>query len=147
MRLEPLYRVRFTYPEGWGITLKGELGSEEQHLYFAEGHVEGRISGRFRASNFPRRRMDKTFTPHFHGIIQTDDGATILFEYHGYGRAYPAGRRQWVVAATHLCDDARYSWLNDGIGVGTGEVRWQEHAHSPDLVLDVTELIWEPIAE
>jgi hypothetical protein len=147
MRLESLYRLRFTYPEGWEITLTGELGSEEQHLYFAEGHVEGRISGRFRGSNFPRRRTDKTFIPNFHGIIQTDDGATILLEYHGYSRAYPAGRRQWVVAATHLCDDARYSWLNDGISVGTGEVRWQEHADSPELVLDVAELIWEPIAE
>src|SRR5579864_58516 len=78
MRLEPLYRVRFIYPEDWEITLTGELGSEEQHLFFAEGHTEGRISGRFRASNFPRRRTDKTFTPNFHGVIQTDDGATIL---------------------------------------------------------------------
>jgi hypothetical protein len=147
VRLEPLYRVRFTYPEGWDITLQGESGSEEQHFYFAEGHVEGRISGRFRASNAPRRRTDKTFTPHFHGIIQTDDSATILFEYHGYGRAYPAGRRQWVVTATHLSDDTRYSRLNDGICVGTGEVRWRADAEAPDLVLDVAELIWEPIAE
>jgi len=147
MRLEPLYRVRFRYPEGWDITITGELGSEEQHLYFAEGHVEGRINGRFRGSNFPRRRTDKTFIPDFHGVIQTDDGATILFEYHGYGRAYPAGRRQIVVSATHLCADARYSWLNDGIGVGTGEVRSREHADSPDLVLDIAEVIWEPIAE
>ena len=147
MRLEPLYRARFTYPEGWEMTLKGELGSEEQHLYFAEGRVEGRISGRFRASNFPRRRTDKTFTPHFHGVIRTDDGADILFEYSGYGLAYPVGRRQWVVAATHLSDDGRYSWLNDGICVGTGEVRRSAHAESPDLVLDVAELIWEPIAE
>ena len=147
MRLEPLYRARFIYPEGWEITLTGELGREEQHLYYAEGRVEGRISGRFRASNFPRRRTDKTFTPHFHGVIQTDDGAAILFEYRGYGRAYPAGRRQWMVAAFHVSDDPRYAWLNDGICVGTGEVRARPDADSPDLVLDMAELIWEPIAE
>jgi hypothetical protein len=52
-----------------------------------------------------------------------------------------------VVAATHLSDDARYSWLNDGICVGAGEVRRQANADAPDLVLDVGELIWEPMAE
>jgi len=117
MRLEPLYRVRFIYPEGWGINITGEQGSEGQLLYFAEGHVEGRISDRFCASNFPRRRTDNTFMPNFHGVIQTDDDATILFEYHGYGRAYPANRRQWVVAAIHLSEDPRYRWLNDVIRV------------------------------
>ena len=52
MRLEPLYRVRFTYPEGWQINLEGGW---EQHFYLAEGLCEGSISGRFRGANFPRR--------------------------------------------------------------------------------------------
>jgi uncharacterized protein DUF3237 len=158
MRLEPIYRVRFIYPEGWAINITGEQGSESQHFYFAEGRIEGRIIGRFRASNFPRRRTDNAFTPNFHGIIQTDDDATILFEYHGYGRAYPLNRRQWVIAATHLSEDPRYLWLNDVICVGTGEVRaWSDaevggggaKPRNPiaDLVLDVAELIWEPISE
>jgi hypothetical protein len=158
MRLESLYRVRFIYPEGWAINITGAQGSEGQHLYFAEGSVQGRINGRFRASNFPRRRTDNTFTPNFHGVIQTDDDAAILFEYHGYGRAYPANRRQWVVAAIHLSEDPRYQWLNDVICVGTGEVRARMDAEvggggarprNPiaDLFLEVAELIWEPIAE
>ena len=63
MRLEPLYRVSFIYPEGWAVNIIGEQGSEGQHLYFAEGYVEGRISGRFRASNFPPRRTDNKFMP------------------------------------------------------------------------------------
>jgi hypothetical protein len=71
MRLESLYRVRFTYQEGWDVTIAGELGKAEQHFYFAEGRVEGRITGRFHASNFPRRRTDKTFVPAFQGIILT----------------------------------------------------------------------------
>ena len=53
LRLEPLYRVRFTYPEGWVVGLEGGW---EQHLYLAEGRCEGSISGRFRGANFPQRR-------------------------------------------------------------------------------------------
>ena len=53
MRLEHLYRVRFTYPEGWSVGLEGGW---EQHLYLAEGRCEGALSGRFRGANFPLRR-------------------------------------------------------------------------------------------
>jgi hypothetical protein len=147
MRLEPLYRVRFTYPDEWEVALTGELGTESQHFFLAEGRCEGRITGRFRAANAPRRRTDFTYMPNFHGVIETEDGATILFEYHGYGRAYPVGRRQWLVAATHLSDASAYTWLNDGICVGTGEVRAQPDGSLTQLVLDVSEVIWEPIAE
>jgi hypothetical protein len=38
MRLEPLYRIRFTYPEQWGVELGGEW---EQHFALAEGRCEG----------------------------------------------------------------------------------------------------------
>ena len=147
MRLEPLYRVRFTYPDGWEVILTGENGTESQDFYLAEGRCEGRITGRFRAANAPRRRTDKTYVPDFHGVIETDDGGTIYLEYRGYGRAYPVGRRQWVVAATHLSDAAAYQWLNDAISVGTGEVRAQPDGGPAQLVLDVAELIWETIPE
>ena len=53
MRLEPLYRVRFSYPEGWDVELEGGW---EQHLYLAEGRCEGFLSGRFRGANYPQRR-------------------------------------------------------------------------------------------
>lgn len=153
MRLEPLYRLRFVYTNGWETHLTGKLGTEEQHFYFAEGRCEGRIAGRFRAANAPRRRTDATFTPLFHGVIETDDGATIYIEFRGYGRAYPEGRRQWLVAGVHLSDAEQYAWLNDAIVVGTGEVRrsgqndTSDPNASPDLVLDVAEVVWEPPAE
>jgi Protein of unknown function (DUF3237) len=88
MKLEPLYRLHFTYPEGWAVGLGGGW---EQHLYVAEGRCDGSISGRFRGADFPRRREDGTFRPDFRAVIETDDGATIMFEWHGYGRAYPVG--------------------------------------------------------
>ncbi len=53
MRIQQLYRIRFSYPDGWKVDLEGGW---EQHLYLAEGRCEGEISGRFRGVNFPQRR-------------------------------------------------------------------------------------------
>ena len=50
MRLEPLYRMEFTYPHGWSVAL-GDDGTESQHLYLAEGHCEGDVSGSLRGVN------------------------------------------------------------------------------------------------
>lgn len=146
MRLEPLYRIRFTYPEGWETKLEEGW---EQHFYLAEGRCEGTIQGRFRGANFPRRRgTDGPFRPDFRAAIETDDGATIMFELHGYGRAYPPGRRQIVGSVFHLSDHERYRRLNDVVCVCVGEVRRPADPaqREPDLVIDIAELVWEPIA-
>lgn len=143
MRLEPLYRIRFGYPEGWTTSLGGEW---EQHFYSAEGRCEGKIGGRFHGANYPLRRSDGTFQPDFRAVIETDDGATIMLEWHGYGRAYPVGRRQIVGAVFHSSDDADYKRLNDVVCVCAGEVR-ASGREPPELVVDVAELIWEEVAE
>jgi hypothetical protein len=146
MRLEPLYRMSFTYPAGWEVGLEGGW---QQHFYLADGSCEGGVSGRFRGANFPLRRTDEgPFRPDMHGVIETDDDATVMFECHGYGRAYPAGQRQIVGSVLHLSDHPRYRWLNDAVCVRAGEVRASTDPGrpGPHLVLDVAELIWEPIA-
>ena len=147
MRLEHLYRIRFTYPESWAVGLEGGW---EQHFFLAEGRCEGSIAGRFRGANFPQRRTEAgPFLPDFRAAIDTDDGATILFESRGYGRAYPPGRRQIVGSVLHLSDADPYRRLNDVVCVCVGEVRAPTESTQPssDLVLDVAELIWEPIAD
>ena len=145
MRLQPLYRLRFSYPEGWAVDLEGGW---QQHLYLAEGRCEGSITGRFRGANFPQRRTDDgPFVPDLRAAIETDDGATIMVELHGYGRAHPAGRRQIVGSVHHLSDDERYRRLNDVVCACAGEVRRSPDQQSPDLVIDVAELVWEPIAD
>ena len=151
MRLAPLYRVRFTYKQSWGVDIEGELGQERTLFLLAEGTCEGRIAGAFHAANSPRRRVDRQFLPDLHGAIQTGDGATILCEYHGFGRPNPPGRRQVVLSATHLSDHEKYRWLNDVICVGTGEVRTEEnaseHRGNTTIVIHFSELIWEPTAD
>jgi hypothetical protein len=147
VRLEQLYRVRFTYPEGWIVELEGGW---EQHLYFAEGQCEGSITGRFRAANFPQRRTTSgPFCPDIRGVIETVDGGIVLFECRGFGRPYPAGRRQIVGSVHHLSDSEGYRRLNDVVCVCVGEVRapGDPGRTSPDLVMDVAELIWEPMEE
>jgi hypothetical protein len=154
MRLKPLYRLRFDYPESWSVELKGEGGTEEQHLLYADGKVEGEVIGRFRGANYARRRTDRTFVTDFRGVIETKDEEAILLECRGFGRrrtpeydAVSPGARQWVATVLHVSDSAKYRWLNDAVCVGAGQVRPKPIANPTnptDLVLDVAELLWEP---
>jgi len=83
------------------------------------------------------------------GFIETEDGATVIFDYQGYGRSYPKGRRQVVGAAKHVSDHESYMWLNDSICVIAGEVRSPQKPAAEirqgdvELVFDVSELVWE----
>jgi hypothetical protein len=144
MKLEPLYSARFTTPDSWSVELSGSEGSEAQNLLFAEGRCEGRVAASLRASNFPRRRVDGTFLPDFRGVLETDDGATILFTWQGFGRTASDGTRQLVGAMTHVSDDDRYSWLNAVVCTLTGGVEARSDGQGVDVVIDVAELIWEP---
>ena len=140
--LEPLYRAVFTTPESWSV----ELGAEGQSFLIAEGRTEGRPSARLRAANFPRRRADGVLTPDFRGVLETDDGATIVFSWHGFARLDPeSGVRRLVGAITHLSDDSRYDWLNDSVCTVTGEVRERSAGGGFDVVLDVERLVWTPL--
>ncbi len=154
MRLEPLYRAVFRYPDGGhGTLLEGESGSEGHYFFVAEGEVSGRISGSLQGANHPRSRVNKCAMPNVQGAIQTDDGATIIFDWRGYARPQPPERRQIVISGTHVCGDERYSWLNDVVCVGTGEIRPRDASGAArsvvggqiDFVIEVAELIWEAI--
>jgi hypothetical protein len=138
VRAEHLYRLRFTYPEAWTV---GAGGSMQQNFGLAEGRCEGRISGRFRGANHARIRPDGTNLPDLQGHIATDDGAEILLDLRGRGRERDDGAFRATATATHVSSDERYAFLNDVVcGIEAGDV-------SDELVLDVYELIWEPIAE
>ena len=115
MQLEPLYRVTFTTPESWSVTRPGTDGAEGQGFLIAEGRAEGRLSARYRAANYPRRRADGALEPSFRGVLETDDGATILFHWDGLATMTPSGMRQLLGMVQHLTDDDRYTWLNDRV--------------------------------
>jgi hypothetical protein len=122
MQLEPFYRVTFSTPESWSVTREGGEGTEAQSFLIAEGRTEGGVSARYRGANFPRRRVDGVLEPSFRGVLETDDGATILFRWDGVTRRTDSGMRELLGTITHVTDDERYRWLNDRICAVEGEV-------------------------
>ena len=145
MKLEPLYRVTFTTPESWSVTRTGAAGSEGRSFLIAEGRTEGRLAARYRGANFPRRRVDGALEPEFRGVLETDDGASILFHWEGLASLTETGMRQLVGMMQHLTDDDRYLWLNDRACAVEGEVRPRDGGSGFDVVLDVSMITWEPL--
>lgn len=143
MRLEPLYRVRFTTPEAWSVEI---AGAGSQSFLIAEGRCEGSVEGRYRGANFPRRRPDGTTAPDFRGVLETDDGATILFAWSGLGRRAVGGGLELVGSMTHVSDDERYRWLNDRVCAIAGAVQPRPDDPGFDVVLEIADLAWEPLA-
>jgi Protein of unknown function (DUF3237) len=147
MRLDPFYRVTFTTPESWSVTREGMTGTEGQNFLIAEGRAEGRLSARYRAANFPRRRVDGALEPEFRGVLETDDGATILFHWEGLATVTDTGMRRLLGMAQHTSDDERYSWLNDRVCAVEGEVRPRSDDSGFDVALEVSEMVWEAVSE
>ena len=147
MQLEGLYRVTFTTPESWTVSRAGGDGAEGQSFLIAEGRAEGRLSARYRAANYPRRRVDGALEPSFRGVLETDDGAKILFHWDGLATMTPSGMRQLLGMSQHVTDDERYAWLNDHVCAIEGEVRTRASGDGFDVMLDVSLMRWEPIPD
>jgi hypothetical protein len=71
----------------------------------------------------------------------------ILIEWNGFARSGADGVRELVGRMTHLTDDARYSWLNDRQCAVAGEVRPKADESGFDVVIEVAELVWEPLGD
>ena len=147
MQLEDLYRVTFPTPESWSVTRTGVDGTEGQSFLIAEGRADGRLSARYRAANYPRRRADGALEPSFRGVLETDDGAAILFQWDGLATMTPSGMRQLLGMIQHVTDDDRYAWLNDRVCALEGEVRPRAEGDGFDVVLRVHMMTWEPIMD
>jgi hypothetical protein len=124
MRLEPLFEMELDY-EGGFFVIAPYGGGEGAGYGDGKGRVSGeQVNGSIRWSNHPRRREDGVLVPDAHGVIETDDGARIVFHLGGYSlvlEGEPA-RRGIVSPATFATDDERYRWLNDVIAIGEGSI-------------------------
>lgn len=146
MQLDPFYRVTFTTPESWSVTREGVSGTEGRSFLIAEGRATGRLSARYRAANFPRRRVDGALEPEFRGVLETDDGASILFHWEGLATLTDSGMRRLLGMAQHVADDERYRWLNDRVFAVEGEVRPRADTKGFDVVLEIIEMVWQPVS-
>ena len=79
-------------------------------------------------------------------MLETDDGATILFTWHGYAHTTSDGVRQLVAAMTHITDHERYRWLNDVICAVAGVIEPQPDGHGSEVAIEISQLVWEPDA-
>ena len=145
MRLEPLYTATFTTSESWSVEVAAEAGIEGRGFLLAEGRTTGRISARYRAANFPRRRADGSLVPEFRGVLETDDGGAILFEWQGLGVLTDSGLRKLLGSLVHTTDDTRFRWLNDLVCAVEGEVRPRTDGPGFEVVLEVSEMVWEGV--
>jgi hypothetical protein len=84
--------------------------------------------------------------PEFRGVLETDDGAVILFEWQGLAVLGDSGMRQLLGSLVHTTDDPRYRWLNDHVCAVEGEVRPRGDGSGFDIVLEVSEMVWEGLA-
>jgi hypothetical protein len=134
VRLAPLYRIHFSYPEHYYVD-----GPDFRGFFFAEGRCDGTLTGRFRGMNHPRLRRDDVYLADFQGVIETDDGAAVAFDLTGFGRARDYGR-EVVGTITHSTADVRYAHLNDALCIVSGQARERE------IRLEVAEVVWEPLA-
>ena len=124
--------------------VSAEAGIEGRSFLLAEGRSTGRISARYRAANFPRKRTDAALVPEFRGVLETDDGAAILFEWQGLAVLSDSGMRRLLGSLVHTTDNPRYLWLNDRVCAVEGEVR--PRTDGSEVVFEVSEMVWEGVA-
>ena len=117
--------------------------------------MTGRLAGHLQAADHPALtgrspRPARHPGGHHHRRRGEDD----ILDWRGIARPHPPDRRQIVVTATYITGDERYTWLNDCVCVGTGEMRPRDASGAArtvvggaiDFVIDFSEVIWEPIA-
>ncbi|HEY7282707.1 MAG TPA: hypothetical protein VID47_14065 [Actinomycetota bacterium] len=121
---EVLYRVTYALPEAWSATI-GESG-EGRHLLIGEGRAEGRVAGRVRLVNHPHRRSDGRLEPEFHGAVETDDGAVIVFRFTGLAEVLPDRVLRIMGLVLHDTGDERYAWVREFPALVGGNVPLDE---------------------
>src|SRR6185312_12278483 len=125
MRLDYLCDMRITLNESQAQARSP--GGEEGALFvLGGGSVTGeRLRGSLRCANSARRRSDGVMRPDIHGVITTDDHATILFHMQGLTTWLPTpegpkgDQVSWISFET---DAEHYRWLNDMRCVLEGDV-------------------------
>jgi uncharacterized protein DUF3237 len=83
--------------------------------------------------------------PEFRGVLETDDGAAILFEWQGLAVLTDSGMRRLLGGLVHTTGDPRYRWLNDHVCAVEGEVRPRTDGSGFEVVFGVSEMVWEGV--
>ena len=107
--------------------------------------VERAVAHAVAESNFPRKRADGALVPEFRGVLETDYGAAILFEWQGLAVLTDSGMRRLLGSLVHATDDPPYRWLNDRVCAVEGEVHPSTDGSGFEVVFEVLEMVWEGV--
>jgi Protein of unknown function (DUF3237) len=123
VRLEHLFDGELRFNEEAGVHVP-TYGADSDWIGYVDGGgtIEGeRLRGTLRWTNHPRRREDGIWLPDFQGVINTHDGAQILFSFTGYNYSlterFEYTHRAVLAAITFRTSNDAYRWLNDVFGV------------------------------
>ncbi|MDJ0897764.1 MAG: hypothetical protein QNJ55_03055 [Xenococcus sp. MO_188.B8] len=128
MHLEPLCNLELAYREEslyqGKFVMARPYDSQEASAYGeGDGWVKGeRLQGTARWVNHPHCRTDGVWLPNLHGVIQTEDGASILFSLQGRTKFRPGGQGNQILTAILQTGDERYEWVNDSICILEGVI-------------------------
>ena len=118
MNLTPLCELEMRYT--WIEYV--DYGVGRQYVGTLEGTVSGdRLRGTLKSVNVPAKRPDNVNCPAFRGIITTEDGARIYFEFNGIALLRPEDRaRVFTTSLSLRTGDARYAWVDNVVGAVEG---------------------------
>ena len=146
MQLEYLCAMELAYREeplyGSSFLLVRPYGGEEGSGYGeGDGTLTGpRLQGRVRWVNHPHRRNDGVMLPDAHGVIITDDGATILFTLQGR-TVFAHEQGNQLLSVIFETEAEPYRWLNTTVCILEGliggdlpQMRARVYACRSDLV-------------
>ena len=128
MHLQPLCTLELAYREEslyqGKFVLARPYDSQEASAYGeGDGWLKGdKLQGTLRWVNHPHCRTDGVWLPNVHGVIQTEDEASILFSLQGRTKFRADGKGLQVLNTIFETGDERYKWLNDSICVLEGVI-------------------------
>jgi hypothetical protein len=123
MRLEHLSDFDLAYTTEF--LLVRPHGTEEGAGYGeGDGTAHGRLAGRVRWVNHPRRRSDGMMLPDTAGHVQTDDDHTVLFSLQGRTPTEGPQSGQQLLRVQFQAE-APYDWLNTVFAVAEGRVDFE----------------------
>lgn len=128
MRLEHLCDLELAYREeslyqGKFVVARPYDSQEASAYGEGDGWVKGeRLKGKARWANHPHCRSDGVWLPNLHGVIKTEDRASILFSLHGRTKFTAEGQGHQLLTTILETADERYKWLNDSICVLEGVI-------------------------
>jgi hypothetical protein len=121
--LTPLFEARWSYEEFELVMPFGPDSEGQVYAFSKPARVDGeRLSGAYRLTQFPRRRVDGVLLPDVHGFIETQSGAQVATRAGGYGLQVPGepGNRNVTHWMRMWTGAQELAWVNSAVAFGVG---------------------------